>query len=240
MPPIDRIRSPNVQDSIYAALRASIISLNLAPGTVISEKEISQRFNVSRTPVREAFIHLSKEGLIKVMPQKGSMVSRIDFTRVAQELFLRENLEPAALKQFIKNYQNSQLQELEKCMELQTEAAGTKKYEQFYRYDNMFHQVFFSSQQVAWEILENMCGHYNRVRLLTIWLQDIVKDIVKEHKQLFQAVKKRDETKALVLLESHIHKLGAEEAMLRRLFPDFFSEPEEVLPPVDFGGLNIN
>jgi DNA-binding GntR family transcriptional regulator len=80
-------RSPSVQDSVYTALRESIMNLNLAPGTVISEKEISCRYEVSRTPVREAFIHLSKEGLIKVIPQKETQVSLIDFARVEQEFF---------------------------------------------------------------------------------------------------------------------------------------------------------
>ena len=86
-------RSRSVQDSVYTALRTSIINLNLAPGTAISEKEISRRFGVSRTPVREAFIRLSKEGLVRVIPQKETQVSLVDFRRVEQEFFLRESLE---------------------------------------------------------------------------------------------------------------------------------------------------
>lgn len=233
-------RTGNAQQAVYSSLRTSILSLNLVPGTVISENDISLRFKVSRTPVREAFIALSKEGLITVVPQKGSMVSRIDFTRVEQELFLRENLEPAALKLFMKNQTRSQLVELEKNIELQTEAAEKRKFERFYRYDNLFHQVFFGNQTVAWEVVENMCGHYNRIRLLTIWVQDIVNDIVKEHKQLYQAVKRKDTVKALTLLESHLHKLNTEEALLKRLFPDFFAVSVDAPLSVDFGGLTID
>lgn len=233
-------RTGNAQQLVYNSLRSSILSLNLVPGSVISENDISARFKVSRTPVREAFIALSKEALVTVMPQKGSMVSRIDFARVEQELFLRENLEPAALKLFVSNHNTSQLMELEKYIELQAEAAGARKFERFYRYDNLFHQIFFGEQKVAWEVVENMCGHYNRIRLLTIWVQDIVKDIVKEHKRLFQAVKRRDTEKALSLLESHLHKLNAEEALLRRLFPDYFADSGEAPLTVDFGGLTID
>ena len=233
-------RTGNAQQLVYTSLRSSILSLNLVPGSVISENDISLRFKVSRTPVREAFIALSKEALITVMPQKGSLVSRIDLARVEQELFLRENLEPAALKQFMRNYGPSHLVELEKYIELQIEAAGSRKFEQFYLTDNLFHQVFFCNQKVAWETLEKMCGHYHRIRLLTIWIQDIVEDLVKEHKRLFQAIKQRDEVKALSLLESHIHKLNTEEAMLKRLFPDFFGDIGEVPRQIDFGGLNIS
>lgn len=225
---------------VYSSLRNSILGLNLVPGTVISENDISARFKVSRTPVREAFIALSREALLTVMPQKGSMVSRIDFIRVEQELFLRENLEMAALKRFIHNHRPSQLTELEKYIELQVEAAEKRKFERFLQYDNHFHHVFFGGQEVAWEALENMCGHYHRVRLLTIWLQDLVRDILEEHKRLFQAVRRRNASRALALLESHLHKLDTEETMLRRMFPDYFIGDGESPLVVDFGGLSIN
>ena len=233
-------RTKNAQQLVYSSLRNSILSLNLVPGTVISENEISLRFKVSRTPVREAFIALSKEALLTVIPQKGSMVSRIDLARVEQEFFLRENLESAALKRFIKNHDSSHLAELERCIELQKEAGDSKKYERFFQYDNLFHKTFFYDQQLAWEAVESMCGHYQRVRLLTVWLLDITENLVEEHKKLFRAVKKRDPVKAMALLESHIHKLNTEEAMLKRLFPDYFADSREIPLMVDFGGLSIN
>jgi len=233
-------RTGNAQELVYNSLRNSILSLNLIPGTVISENEISLRFKVSRTPVREAFIALSKEALITVMPQKGSMVSLIDFTRVKQEFFLRKNLEFAALKHFVGNYGPSELAELERCIELQYEACENRKFEQFLHYDNSFHRVFFQDQKLAWETLENMCGHYHRVRLLTIWLLEIAKDLVEEHKLIFQAVKQKDPQKALEQLEFHLHKISTEEAMLRRLFPDYFADSGEAPLVVDFGGLSMD
>jgi len=231
-------RAGNAKNLVYSSLRTSILGLNLVPGAVIGEKDISLRFNVSRTPVREAFIALSKEGLVTVMPQKGSMVSRIDLTRIEQELFLRESLETAALKLFLKTCDSSHLAELEKYIELQAEAADARKYELFLQYDNQFHRIFFNGQNVAWEALENMCGHYHRIRLLSIWLQDIVKDVIEEHKQLFQAVKQKDSLIAMALLNVHLHKLVAEEALLKRLFPDYFADSSEAFT-VDFGGLDI-
>ena len=225
---------------MYKTLRDSILNLNLVPGTAISENEISSRFNVSRTPVREAFIALSKEALVTVVPQKGSMVSLIDFARVEQEVFLRENLELAALKRFIHHYDDSHLAELEKCIALQQEACDEQKYEQFLVYDNLFHRVFFHDQKVAWEALENMCGHYYRVRLLTIRLLEVDHDLVAAHKRLFQVVRQRDLPQALAQLESHLHKLNAEEVMLKRLFPDYFMDSREAPPAVDFGGLSVN
>jgi len=232
-------RTGNAQNVVYNSLRNSILSLNLVPGTVVSENEISLRFKVSRTPVREAFIALSKESLVTVIPQKGSMVSLIDFARVEQEFFLRESLETAALKRFLGNYGSPHIFELERCVRLQYEACEEKKYELFFRYDNEFHRTFFNDQKVAWDVVENSCGHYQRVRLLTIWLLDIVKDLVTEHESLLQAIREKDAERAMALLESHLHKLNTEEDMLKRLFPDYFIDSREIPLTVDFGGLGI-
>jgi DNA-binding GntR family transcriptional regulator len=231
------------QDSVYASLRNSIINLNLLPGKAISEKEISLRFKLSRTPIREAFLHLSKEGLVKVIPQKETQVSRIDFNRVRQELFLRETLEAGVLGLFIEHASPARFAELEELMELQTDACNNKKYVQFLQYDNNFHKIFFvaAGQGFAWDVQENMGGHYHRVRLLSTWLNGIAKSIVSQHKSLYRALKKRDLPKARALLESHLHKLDIEEDMLKKAFPDYFNNTieEKSLYDVDFGGLTL-
>jgi len=230
-------RTGNAQGVVYKTVRDGILNLDLLPGTVISESEISLRFKVSRTPVREAFIALSKEALVTVIPQKGSMVSLIDFARVEQEIFLRENLELAALKHFVKNHEPSDLAKLEKYIALQKEVCVNRKFEQFLTYDNLFHRVFFSNQDVAWDAVENMCGHYHRVRLLTIRLLEVVTDLVEEHKLLFKAVKEQDQRGALARLESHLNKQNTEEIMLKRLFPVYFVDSREAPFMVDFRSL---
>ena len=64
-------------DKIYQTLRQEIMLLTLEPGTLVSEGDISQRFSVSRTPVREVFKRLELEGLLEVRPQRGTFVSRL-------------------------------------------------------------------------------------------------------------------------------------------------------------------
>lgn len=227
---------------MYTALRKSIINLNLAPGTAMSEKEISLRYKVSRTPVREAFIHLSKEGLVRVIPQRETLVSLIDFVRVEQELFLRESLEMAVLKPFIARCRVNHLSELEEIVETQTAAFNRNEFINFINFDDRFHRVFFevAGHQLGWEVLESMCGHYHRVRLLTVWLNGIARNIVSQHKEILGAIKKQDLHGARLKLNQHLHKLHTEEKLLREKFPGYFAPSQRTDNfEVDFGGLPL-
>jgi len=78
---IFEINKDSTSKRIYHLIKEEIINLNFIPGLNISEKEISEKFKVSRTPVREAFVRLSQEGLLNIYPQKGTFVSLIDLSK---------------------------------------------------------------------------------------------------------------------------------------------------------------
>ena len=232
-------RRHNVKDGVYSALRNSIINLNLAPGTAISEKEISQKFRVSRTPVREAFIHLSKEGLVEVIPQKETLISLIDSARVKQEFFLRESLETAVLEHFLPESGKRYFGEMEDLIVLQGGALNSKSYVDFINYDDRFHQILFeaSGQHLSWEVISNMTGHYHRLRMLTIWIAGIGDEKIAEHRKFFAALKRKDLEKAKSLLFFHLHNLETEEKLVKKEFPAYFaSETIKNTFDVDFGG----
>lgn len=67
---------------VYEELRAAMLSLELEPGTLLDETELAQRFNVSRSPVREALIRLSAEGLVKTLRNRSSVVATLDLREV--------------------------------------------------------------------------------------------------------------------------------------------------------------
>lgn len=69
---------------VYEALRDDILHLRVAPGENIEEASLEQRFQVSRTPVREALIRLASDGLITLLPNRGAQVSQIDIADVPQ------------------------------------------------------------------------------------------------------------------------------------------------------------
>jgi DNA-binding GntR family transcriptional regulator len=224
-----KLRPGNIQDLVYTNLRKQIINLNLEPGRGISEKEIAEHYKVSRTPVRETFIHLAKEGLVQVIPQKETVVSLIDFSRVEQEFFLRESLETAVLEPFIARSQDNDFTELDDLIKKQIAALDKDDYVNFVEHDDDFHRTFFraAGQDLSWDVLQNMSGHYHRVRLLTIRLKGIAKDIVDQHNKLLSALKTKDPAAARDILKLHLHKIAGEEKILRSEFSEYFVLPGE-------------
>lgn len=78
----DRRRGSGVK-LVYDLLRDEILDLKLAPGSPVDEMQLSERFKMSRTPIREALVRLSAEGLIETLPNRSTMVSNIDFVNLS-------------------------------------------------------------------------------------------------------------------------------------------------------------
>ena len=79
----------------YEKLKALIISGEFSPGSDLDEAELVQRFAVSRTPVREALIRLSMEGLVTMAPSRGAKVSSLNFSDVTDHLEIMDILTPS-------------------------------------------------------------------------------------------------------------------------------------------------
>ena len=73
---LDRQPAENARNYALRVLLDNIISIELPPGSPISENELSSLFHISRTPVREALIELSKLQLVEILPQRGSYVCK--------------------------------------------------------------------------------------------------------------------------------------------------------------------
>lgn len=79
--PVPRVRGSGVQ-TVYDALKQSIVELTLEPGAPLDEVTLAERFDMSRTPVREALVRLAAEGLVTQLPNRNTIVSPIDFGRL--------------------------------------------------------------------------------------------------------------------------------------------------------------
>ena len=221
-------KSFSVQEKVFLALRKKIMDLTLRPGTVMSANEVSVMMSVSRTPVREAFIRLEREGLVRIVPQSETIVSRINLRRVRQEHFLRESLELAALEPFFRKCSREHLDKLRKIIRRQYEHAEKKDYAAVVDYDDTFHRLIFTvaEQPLSWEIIESMSGHYRRCRLMTMWSDELKADVMLQHEALVDAVQEGDMALVRRVMEKHLRKIFVEEGVLLTEYPDYFEANE--------------
>src|SRR5216683_459242 len=106
------MRRQTIGGQIRAVLRREIIIGQLLPRAMLSEQELSQRFGVSRTPIREALIKLADENLVEIYPQYGSFVAPIKLQDVFDSQFVRESLECAAIERAVERIDATQVKAL--------------------------------------------------------------------------------------------------------------------------------
>ena len=160
----------SVREYAYRTLRENILKLKLKPGDKISEKEISDTLSISRTPVREAFIRLSQEQLLEVLPQRGTYISKINTSQIAEFRFLRVTLEQAVMKLACEKFPPEYQQKIIDCLEEQSTCVKIKNYSRFFELDNGMHSIIFSGCEKPniWQLMQNTNLNYIRSRVLDL------------------------------------------------------------------------
>lgn len=164
------IERKSIQTLVYEELKRNIMSMKLEPGQTMSTQEIATKLNVSRTPVREAFLRLQSEGLVEMIPQRETMVSKISLKRVEQEKFIRECLEMGVIRKFMDKSGCEVEENMAELIQLQKKCGEEKDFVGFLEADDQFHKVLFdvTGQEMAWETIASRNGHYNRLRILYV------------------------------------------------------------------------
>jgi transcriptional regulator, GntR family len=159
-----------VNQQIYRILRRDIVHCLIPPGTPLSEKEVSVRFDVSRQPVREAFIKLAENGLIQIRPQRGSYVNKISMTQVRNGCFVRQAIECAVVRRAGSMINDEQLYQLEQNLNQQRVAVERQQLNDFFQLDDEFHQKLslIADCQLAWDTIENIKATIDRVRYMSL------------------------------------------------------------------------
>ncbi len=213
-----------VQTLVYDELKKNIMSMRLKPGQVMSTQEMATRLNVSRTPVREAFLQLQSEGLIEMIPQRETIVSRIDLKRVNQEKFIRECLELGAINKFLDQNNSESIRIMSKYIEVQKRCGSERDFVGFLEADDQFHKVLFDAtkQQMAWTTIASRNGHYNRLRILFIQEEGVMESSIEQHTEIVKLLEDGEEEKIRRALIAHTQRLEVDRTGLLAEYPDFF------------------
>jgi DNA-binding GntR family transcriptional regulator len=225
----------NISETVYTILYKNIVNLTLAPGTMISEMDIAERLQVSRTPVREAFIKLSNEALVNIFPQKGTFVSKIDLSRVQEERFLRESLELAVLERFVSAHTEESIDRLKMNLKKQKSAIDQNDLVKFIDYDDQFHAIMFdeSRKNLCYSIIQRFSSHYRRIRYLSLHFSKIYNQNIEQHQEIVEAVERQDAGEATAILKRHIRKLIIEKDEICEKYPEYFQQEERFIGDSD-------
>ena len=215
-----------VASQVHGCLRTLILRIGLRPGKVLSEKDLSVKLGVSRTPVREAFIRLAEEGLVDILPQRGTVVSPIRVPEIEEAYFLRHAIEIAVVSRVAKNIEVSQLEQLKAHLVQQKKVLQNNDYHAFMDLDDDFHRILSEGARLprAWRMIQSVKGQLDRLRFMTLPESGHGQRIQDQHHAIFAAVAEGDAERAQAEMHNHLHEIwGFIERMMREnaeLFQD--------------------
>lgn len=219
--------SEPVNQQIYRYLRRDIVTCAIKPGSLLSEKEISLRFQVSRQPVREAFIKLAEASLVQVLPQRGTFVRKISLQRVAVGRFIREAVEIAVVRRAAQEIPAASLRLLEQNLLRQKTVAECHDSEAFLCLDDEFHRLIAESIDcaLAWETVENIKAAMDRVRFLTLGNISPPESLIKQHEEILAALKNGDADAAEAAVRHHLQQIMFSIEPVAEMNRDWFESP---------------
>lgn len=221
---LPKLTRESAREYVIRILKQNIVNNVLEPGQMISEKEIAEELNVSRTPVREALIRLAQEQLVEIFPQKGTIISLIDLDLVEEARFLRYTLETAVIRLACQIDLGPYLMELEENLTMQGFCLKTQNYTKLLTLDNLFHRLIFTACKKEWtySLIEVMNVHFNRVRMLRLTSSIDLEQVIEEHRQLFIAIRAKDGDKGEAIMKAHLTSVIIQQKILKAQYPKYF------------------
>ena len=215
---LPRATRRGLTDEVLDALRTAIVTGQLRPGQWLVESVIAEQMQVSRGPLREALRRLQQEGLVTVVPNKGTRVTVLSEEDVRELHTLRALLEGFAVRQLCREGQaGPAIVQLEKTLAKMHSAADVKDMATFSQLDFAFHEAILTSTSMP-----RLHGLWNSLNgLLLIWLLSVqsavrqcLSAVLEEHDQIVEAIKARDAEAAERLLRDHIVERGEQILLL--------------------------
>ena len=218
----ERLEKETARDYALRILKDNIIRIELEPGSMISEKEIATELGLSRTPIREALIELSKSQIVEIFPQRGSMISLIDYDLVEEAYFTRVVMEKAIVELACEKMTDKDLVSLEENLMLQEFYVNNTDSFKLLELDNEFHMKLFQicNKRQSYEMVRSMSVHFDRVRSLSLKASRYA-GRVEEHRAIVSAIKERSPELAKQIIQKHISSYVVDEKDIYEKYPNF-------------------
>ncbi|WP_328946324.1 GntR family transcriptional regulator [Streptomyces sp. NBC_00250] len=210
---------------MYRELAAAIRDLRVEPGASLSETDLAEQLQVSRTPLREAIARLVDGGLVSVVPQVGTRVEPIRLHDVEQARFVRESLELAAFAAACEKPERD-VSELRALLAEQERCHEAHDLDGFFAADEALHRQIFeiSGYLGAWQLMQPMKMHLDRFRRLSLPDPETVQVLIDEHTAIVDALEAGDAVHGPTHISRHARRVLDTAPGLQGRHPGYFAE----------------
>jgi len=221
---IDLSRGGSTAHRLEKELLRAIVSLELYPGVRLSEQEIAERYGVSRQPVREALIALSKQQFVEVLPQRGTMVVKISIAKMREARFLREVIESAVVRRACEAFDPASREKIDEALEAQARAAARTDHSAFQRFDEQFHIALAEGAgcPMAWSVVGNLKAHMDRACQLTLLNAAAMQLLIQQHQAIVTAIDAADPEAAEAAMRHHLTEILRALPEVEKNHPELF------------------
>ena len=214
-------------ERVFVQLRSDILHARLRPGQALSENQLAQDLNVSRTPVREAVQRLAREGLVQVLPQRGSYVAFLSIQRIRDSLFVREAVESEIIRQILAApIDLAGLDALEASISRQAAAVAAKELETTMRADEDFHRnlLLIGGFGGIWPIVAQARDLHQRTRAIAVPELQAGEQAVADHEAILAALRARNPVLAVQAMVAHLRRNETLTLQVAAMHKDYFDD----------------
>lgn len=187
-------------------LEQEIITGKLRPGDRLDEQSLATRFEVSRTPIREALMQLASTGLVDLQARRGAFVALLSFKDVIERFEMMAALEGMCGALAARRITETMQSELEKAHEVCVQEAAKGDADAYYYANERFHHLIYGACQNSF-LAEQAAQLHSRLRpyrRLQLRARTRIVKSLSEHQSVIEAIRSGDSERAERLLQSHI------------------------------------
>lgn len=212
-------------EDVFDKLHADIVSLKLLPGARLSEVDVARKFDISRQPVREAFIRLHNLELLQVQPQRATQVRRISEQALLNARFIRTAVEVELLRVACNSETIAFHKSFERNLDQQLAARQANRVKRFHALDYEFHHLICKAAgcEHAFETVSTNKSQLDRLCLLSLTEQAEMAQIHADHQALYDCIRDNRADDAEELIRRHLSRVINLLSAVRKSHPDFFA-----------------
>ncbi|MGP3990172.1 GntR family transcriptional regulator [Streptomyces sp. 3N207] len=202
----------SIRDHVAHALRAALIAGELRPGAVYSAPQLAAQFGVSATPVREAMLDLTREGMVEPVRNKGFRVTELSERDLAEYVAIRELIEVPTVGRVARSGDPARLEELRPVTREIVAAARAGDLIGFLEADRRFHLALLelAGNRRLVEVVGELRGHARLYGLAGLAKSGQLMESAEEHEVLLDLVLARDAEGAERRMRTHLGRLRSQ------------------------------